>query len=91
MVERTECDSNNSTVEVMHSVNLAVLQSLYDAGNISLTGVKFNKPASQRDAQSLKSPIFGDVTDTFLAADEGPAIRIKSLLEAVLHYSCTQP
>jgi hypothetical protein len=67
---RSDCDSRNTTVDVLHSVNLAVLQSFYDLANILLMGNKLNKPASLREAQPLKLPFFDDGTAKLLAADE---------------------
>jgi hypothetical protein len=80
---RSDCDSRNTTVDVLHSVNLAVLQSFYDLANISLTGNKLNRPVSLREAQPLKLPLFGDGTAKLLAADESTSYSLKSLTDGL--------
>jgi hypothetical protein len=80
---RSDCESRNATVDVLHSVNLAVLQSFYDLANVSLTGNKLNKPASLREAQPLKLPFFGDGTAKLLAADESTSYSLRRLTDSL--------
>jgi hypothetical protein len=80
---RSDCDSRKTTVDVLHSVNLAVLQSFYDLANVSLTGNKLNKPASLREAQPLKLPFFGNGTAKLLPTDESTNYSPRRLTDSL--------
>jgi hypothetical protein len=77
------CDNFSATVEVRHSVNLAILQSFYEVTNISLSGRSLLRAEQVPEHQALELKFFGEATDKLWAADEAASYSLKRLSESL--------
>jgi hypothetical protein len=59
-----------ASTKVMHPINLALLQHIYDTGNETLSTQTLLEPWQVRPPAALNFPIFGSNVSQILAADK---------------------
>ena len=77
------CDNVTTQTEIGHAVNLAILKSFYDLGNVTLTGSSLFKTSELPDHQPLSLTFFGDSTSKLWAADDSASYSLKRLTEGL--------
>lgn len=82
IIETESCDTNdvNDTV-IMSSINLALLQSLYDLSNVTLEADKLFPLESNISLQPLNFKLLSTATQNLLASDATLSFSIKKMAE----------
>lgn len=81
------CNTNNSTEsgnsEVLHAVNLVLLQKFYELDNQSMNAELLKVTSQVIDPQDIKIPLFSENTTRILAQDQQQSYVLNRIVEAM--------
>jgi len=79
--------SDPTSVSVLHSVNLAVLQNFYNLSNVMIYGRDLFDSTKLVDPQPVDWPLFSQNTSRLLAADTATGYSLNELVDSLQNNS----